>query len=361
MSIRSTLSRLVIAGAVAAFVQPAFAQRDTPEEAPVVRVVLLAGQSNMVGHASTELLESQATAPETSDHYDHLRDENGWIERDDVVIKFLDRSGPLTIGYGARGHTGLELELGWILGDHFDEPVVLVKAAWGGHSLYERFRPPSSGQARESFIQEKLEEARKRVRERNEKEGRTDPMPTRDDILASYGSSYRAMLNEIRPVLDNPGSVFPELAGARAELTGFVWFQGWNDMWGLGPEEYETNLEHLINDVRSELDAPDLPVVIGVMGQNGSEEPNERMRSVQDAQLAMNDKPEFDGTVRAIRTDELVDKEAERLFEGWEDHRDEWAKVGSDYPYHYYGSGIWYGRIGRAIGEAMLELIDQED
>ena len=30
-------------------------------------------------------------------------------------------------------------------GNHFKEPVLLIKAAWGGHSLYKNFRPPSAG------------------------------------------------------------------------------------------------------------------------------------------------------------------------------------------------------------------------
>ena len=32
--------------------------------------------------------------------------------------------------------------------------------------------------------------------------------------------------------------------------------------------------------------------------------------------------------------------------------------VGSDRPYHYLGSAIWYTRIGHSMGEAMLELLE---
>ena len=73
--------------------------------------------------------------------------------------------------------------------------------------------------------------------------------------------------------------------------------------------------------------------------------------------MAMNDVPEFKGNVKAFRTDLLVDKEAERLIAGWQNHFEEWKKVGSDRPYHYLGSAIWYTRIGHAMGEAMLELM----
>ncbi len=66
-----------------------------------------------------------------------------WKVRDDVFVKFLRRKGPLTVGYGSPGRTGVELEFGTAMGERFEEPVILVKAAWGGHSLVRNFRPPS--------------------------------------------------------------------------------------------------------------------------------------------------------------------------------------------------------------------------
>ena len=96
----------------------------------------------------TQLLEHQAKDPKTSKLFAHLRKDDKWIVRDDVFVKFLDRHGPLTIGYGSPGRTGVELEFGTVMGNHFEEPVILVKAAWGGHSLYKLFRSPSAGLSR---------------------------------------------------------------------------------------------------------------------------------------------------------------------------------------------------------------------
>ena len=51
-------------------------------------------------------------------------------------------------GYGSmhsRHHIGPELQIGHRLGNHFKEPVLLIKTAWGGKSLYKDFRPPSAG------------------------------------------------------------------------------------------------------------------------------------------------------------------------------------------------------------------------
>ncbi|RCS44013.1 sialate O-acetylesterase [Bremerella cremea] len=311
----------------------------------------------MEGKASNELLEYQATNDPTKAIYAPFRQDGKWIERDDVLIKFLNRQGPLTIGYGSPNKTGLELAFGFAMGEAYDEPVLLIKTAWGGHSLYQKFRPPSAGMPSEEVLAEELEQAKKRVRNNNEKRNRNDPLPTMEDIKAEYGISYKAMMEDVDTTLKNAGELFPELKGKQPHIAGFVWFQGFNDMFGdHAPKEYEQNLKHLIHDVRAAWHSPNLPVVIGALGQNGSSEPQPNMKKIQDAQLAMNEVPEFAGNVKTIRTDVLVDKTAEELFPDWEDHREAWQKVGSDRAYHYFGSGIWYNRIGQKLAETMLEL-----
>ena len=134
-----------------------------------------------------------------------------------------------------------------------------------------------------------------------------------EDIKKDYGSSYRNMMAEVKDVMDNSATMFPALKGKTLELAGFVWFQGWNDQYG-AENEYESNMKHFIKDVRKDLNAPKLPFVIAVMGQNGSKPATGAMLTIQKAQLAMNDVPEFKGNVKAIRTDVLVDKAAEELY-----------------------------------------------
>ena len=113
--------------------------------AETVKVFVLAGQSNMEGKAKMSLLEYQSTAPETKAEFAHLRGGDQWKRREDVYIKFLDRSGHLTVGFGSPNCIGPELEFGWTVGYHYEEPVLLIKTAWGGKSLYRDFRPPRSG------------------------------------------------------------------------------------------------------------------------------------------------------------------------------------------------------------------------
>jgi hypothetical protein len=41
-----------------------------------------------------------------------------------------------------------------MMGDHFNDPVVIIKAAWGGHSLVKLFRSPSAGLPSDEKLQE---------------------------------------------------------------------------------------------------------------------------------------------------------------------------------------------------------------
>jgi hypothetical protein len=169
------------------------------------------------------------------------------------------------------------------------------------------------------------------------------------------------MMAEVKSVQDDYATMFPALKGKKLELAGFVWFQGWNDMYApyAAQDEYASNLKHFIHDVRKDLNAPKLPFVIGVLGQNGSKPATGKMVTIQKAQLAMNDAPEFKGNVKAIRTDVLVDKTAEELYPNWKKNFEQWKLVGGDQAYHYLGSAIWFNRMGKAMVEAMLELLKE--
>ncbi len=322
-----------------------------------VKVFILAGQSNMEGKAANALFDHQAKDSKTQDFFAHLRQGDDWIVRDDVFIKFLNRRGPLTLGYGSPNKTGTELEFGYMMGEYFEQPVILIKTAWGGHSLFKMFRPPSAGLPAEDKLQTLLKNTRTNVEKKNQKNNRNDPLPTMEDITKPFGSSYRNMMSEVNDVLENFETMFPALKGKKAELAGFFWFQGFNDKFGDAPDEYEANMKHFIEDVRKDLNAPALPFVIAAIGTNASKTATGTTLTVRQAQMAMNDVPEFKGNVKAFRTDLLVDKAADELFPTWKQNVEQWKLTGSDRPYHYYGSAIWYTRIGHAAGEAMLELI----
>ncbi|MDP6506932.1 MAG: sialate O-acetylesterase, partial [Planctomycetota bacterium] len=123
-----------------------------------LKVFVLAGQSNMQGAGAIRAnprsrnggmgtLEYLVEAPSTAEHYRHLIDRDGnWVEREDVWIWYLDRKGKLRPGFGAHpGAIGPELQFGNVIGDYFENQVLLIKCAWGGKSLGRDFRPPSAG------------------------------------------------------------------------------------------------------------------------------------------------------------------------------------------------------------------------
>lgn len=300
----------------------------------------------MEGKAKMSLVDYQAQQPATAELFKHWRQDNQWIERDDVWIKFLERKGNLTVGYGSPKCIGPELEFGQVVGAHYKEQVLLIKTAWGGRSLYRDFRSPSAGLPPKEALEKMLAEQKKRKE-----------TATLEDITKPFGATYREMLTEIDTTLSKLKTHFPTYADQGYELAGFIWLQGWNDMINAdATAEYTSNLKHFINDVRKDLKAPKLPFVIGQMGVDG-DHPSAGVQKFKAAQAAVLDGPEFKGNVALVKTDAFWDTDAEAVYKkDWRKHVDEWNKVGSDYPFHYLGSAKTMLKMGHAFAEAVLEL-----
>jgi alpha-galactosidase len=315
-----------------------------------VKVFVLAGQSNMEGKGQMKVAEYQSEAPEYKEFYRHLKKDGKWVVREDVWINFLERRGNLTVGFGSPDCIGPELEFGNVMGDRFAEPVLLIKTAWGGRSLGRDFLSPGAKQPAAGQIRAIVEKENANPKKKKD--------VTPEELAERYGRSYREMLAEVRTALAELGRRFPAYRGQGYEIAGFVWFQGWNDL--INDEfasAYAANLEALIRDVRKDLGLPGLPVVIGQNGQNGFKPAEGGMKKVKEAQASMAQVADFRGNVRVVATDAFWDAEADKLFPTWRENKEAWDKVGSDYGYHYLGSVRTYCRIGRAFGEAMLELL----
>jgi alpha-galactosidase len=299
-----------------------------------VQVFILAGQSNMEGHGMIPAaanrnggkgsLEFLVKDPGTAARFAPLVDAKGnWRVRDDVWISYLDRKGPLTIGYGARtDFIGPELGFGWVVGDALDAPVLLIKCAWGGKSLAVDFRPPSAGKPPYSLGQKADAELAK------------DP--------AQLGKYYRETIALTKAALAKVKELVPGSDG-RYELAGFGWHQGWNDRINdKFTAEYETNMVCFIRDVRKELGAPKLPFVIAETGMSGLEEKHPRALGLMKAQAAVAVWPEFKGSVAFVGT---------RAF--WRPEDQSPNKQG----YHWNSNAETYYLIGEAMGQAMLKLV----
>jgi hypothetical protein len=326
---------------------PVLSQAGQPKP---IKVFILAGQSNMEGKAKLALAEFQAEQPATRDLYKHLRKDGKWSERKDVWIKYLKVHGNLTAGYGNPKSIGPELDFGAVVGDHFDEQVLLIKTAWGGRSLWRDFRSPSAGFPADKFLDKMLADLRKKM-----------PNATLDDVKKPFGQTYREMMTEVNGTLANLKTYFPDYAGQGYEIAGFAWFQGWNDMINAdATAEYTSNLKHFIRDVRKDLKVAKLPFVVGEMGVDGVKAGPGVVR-FKNAQAAVLEEADFKGNVAVVKTDVYWDLEAEAVFKkGWRENLDAWNKLGSDFPYHYLGSPKTMLRIGRAFGEAALELCGEK-
>lgn len=247
-----------------------------------------------------------------------------WIERDDVWIYSTapgKEKGALSVGFGKGSWFGPELGFGKVIGDEIDEPVLIIKTAWGGHSLGIKFRPPSSGQPKWEKTKFKKEDV---------------------------GTSYREMMKIIKEVSGNLETHFPHLKGHKVEFAGFGWHQGWNH--GGSAEmvsEYGENMANLIKDVRKELKADGLPFVVantGMIGGGGKGIRDE----LCEIQLSLGDPgkfPEFKGTVAAVDT---------RSFKRGNDESP------SGFGYHWNHNAESHWLVGESMGRAMVDLLKRK-
>ena len=337
----------VCAGAGLAEVpESAFNQNPWPaaKQGPV-KVFVLCGQSNMQGHAALRTLEYLIYNEETAKEYEHWKDRYGcWTERRDVWVWTTDgeRSGNLKPGYGASEKVlGPELGFGWVLGERLDEQVLLIKTCWGGRSVKRDFLPPSADLPPDEGLQQELDNAKKR-----------NPDTTMEEIKARYGKAYRDTIAHVGSVLGNLKEHFHGYDEKRGyELAGFVFFQGWNDMIDGAQREqkyatYTKRLATLIKDVRKDLKAPNLPVVIGELGAG-------QRGDFQAAQAAVAKLPEFEGNVKFVKTREFWEPEVEKMVDEGVWRGPDWVKfynVGSERGYHYLGSARIYYKMGKAFG-----------
>lgn len=299
--------RVVFAATLLLF--PLFGTTPSASGKGPIRVFILAGQSNMEGHAKIETFDYLADYPQTAPLLQKMRDKSGEPHKcDGAWISYFTGTGDnngegygrLTSGYGSRrnpaedgGKIGPEFTFGITMDDAFDEDVLIIKTAWGGKSLFYDYRPPSAGPYQQSDTD--------RERERNSPE--------------NAGHYYRLMIKHIKFVLSDIGRIIPDYKSDEGyEVAGFVWFQGFNDMVNRNAypektngkstnrfESYTQDLGHLIRDLRKDLNVPKLPVVIGVMGVGGRN-PNEKNAEFRNAMAATADIPDLQGTVTPIQT-----------------------------------------------------------
>ena len=278
-----------------------------------LKVLILAGQSNMQGWIGVSSLDSMADDPKTAPILKELCNADGkprvcqkvWISSigcagDDTT----EQKGKVTVGFGAQGDRfGPEFPFGIYMEKLLGEPILLIKTSWGGKSLHTDFRPPSAGPYVWSDFE--LTQCKRRG---------DDLEKDKADKVKATGVYYRLMIEHVRKVLADINRVVPDYDPKQGyELAGLLWFQGWNDLcadWTYdtrmqpgGYDMYGQLLAQFIRDVRKDLSAPKMPFVIGVVGMGGVKEGSKPpMLYFCQAQAAPASLPEFQGNVVAVQT-----------------------------------------------------------
>ena len=372
-----------------------------------VQVFILAGQSNMQGHAHVRTFEHIGMDPATKPLLAEMQNADGsprvcervWISS--IGCADAEQTGRLTTGFGASQNgpkIGPEFTFGITMEKLVDCPILLIKTSWGGKSLNTDFRSPSAGPY--VFNETQLATFKKQGK---------DIAAIRAEKEMATGVNYRLMIEHTKRVLADIKRVVPIYDAAQGyELAGFVWFQGWNDMVDSstypnrdmpgGYDAYSNAMAHFIRDVRTDLKTPNLPFVIGVLGVGGPVDKygpdQQRYKPIhQNFRLAMAapaNLPEFKGNVATLLAEEYWDLELSNakakvdgikqqakklateakiepdeqkalieklLAEGLTEREREVIEKGiSNFEFHYLGSAKILGGIGKGLAETMVEL-----
>ena len=403
-----------------------------------VRVYILAGQSNMEEKAGFQPLAWQVGQDEYKDRYTHLikdgdhaafskqyqasiakdpkKPEYAFSERKDVWMSNHGRTGNLSADYlKTNSKFGLEVNFGHEVGNQYDEQVLIIKTAWGGRSIHRGYRPPSAIPSEAELKSEwdaivaeqqakkekalaeypkKLADFEKKLADfeqakaagtlkKNQKAPRKPQDPNTqksrgpqnfEEHKESYGSDYRNMISEVKEALAQIKTNFPGYKDQGYDIKGFVWFQGYNDMFAEeARNNYGKNLVKLIKDVKKELNAPHAKAIIGQMGHNGDlkglyQETEDKATgkmvmsgngAIRKAQLEASQHADIKNFTALVRTAPFWDMEADAIYTGpgsWQKDFAKWQQFGADRPYHYYGSPWFFSQVGTAFGKAMIGL-----
>lgn len=269
--------------------------------------------------------------------YPYLMNDRGqWVPRDDVWYKgVIAAAGSRWLGVSG-GRIGPELGFGHVVGNHYDEPVLILKTSQGNRSLSWDFLAPGSGRFEYGG---KIYAAYKESPLSWEKG--TDPKP----INWYAGKQYDDCFSAAHDVLDNFDEQFPHWKGRGYKIEGFAWWQGDKDRYNEGHAiQYEKNLVHLIKTLRAEFKAPDAKFVVATLGQTAKDSAKGNEKLILESQLGVDGNsgkyPEFKGNVATVYTHPLSQGGASNS--------------------HYNGNAQTYMDVGLAMGKAAVELMKKK-
>ncbi|UZO82237.1 sialate O-acetylesterase [Aquimarina sp. ERC-38] len=267
-----------------------------------VQVVLLAGQSNMVGHGNYDELSAS------------VKDRIEKVASRVLVTDFRNRPKPLsevdgkqTEKYPFSKHFGPELFMGLTLAEKYpDHQFLMIKTATGGTSLHGAWNPDWSQE--KANISEKGE-VRKKLQ-----------------LYAKHIDNSKVHLKRLLT------------EGKKYKIMGIGWLQGENDAGKpIAANNYKVNLQNLISSYRKEFGIADLPFIIGQINVP----PRKYAEGPEQVRTAMLEVAKADKKVAIVTT---------KPDKPWTDYPKHPDNV------HYNAEG--QKKLGIAFGEKLINLMD---
>jgi hypothetical protein len=178
-----------------------------------IKTYIIAGQSNAVGGAWPPYPPGELLDPQSSLYNYRLAGGAGVLESSHwEQVRTLWPSPPYNVSFGVEITFAHEME------QRLGQPIAIIKVAADGSNLHERWRP-------------------------------------------SVNELYPWMLEKVQSSLGGLTQ-----AGYAPDLAGMIWIQGETDaVWDFWASQYQANLHELVDTLRDDLDAAELPIALNLL------------------------------------------------------------------------------------------------
>lgn len=355
-----------------------------------VKVFIMLGQSNMVGLgliAPRGTKHPLETAVKEKKLYPFLLDDTGnWAERKDVRNVFIMSDNGATslvhnewlkvgagLHYRMKLFMGVEYSVGHLLGNAYENPVMLLKCCVGNRSMGHDLLPPGSKGYDFTIKDKKGVETIYTYAGYGEspmrwpKGDKPVPVPAAPNAKVKYSSGYGKDWGKSADVVNpwhagiqydwdigNAKKALAELdkyyPGAKShEVAGFFLWQGEKDSGDAAlSAHYEENLLCFIKSVRKEFNVPNAPFVLATLGEcekGMKTSPDQGITSnrahILNGHLAVDGAsgkyPEFKGNVATVYTHPIAQ--------------------GGEGNAHYGKNAEVYMDVGLEMGKEMIRLL----
>lgn len=170
-----------------------------------------------------------------NNHYANEKSSN--TSSNDPIIDGVLLHAPLTMNTsmayiaGTKHTFGPEIQIGHVLGNTYDHPIIIVKAGWHDRSLAKDW---------------------------------------------SNGYQWYNFLNTLEKTIQNLHIILNDTSykhhnNINIEYLGFIWWQGYSDcINGMYRNQYQDNLVSFFNQIRTKIRQPQLPIIVVELGYSGA-------------------------------------------------------------------------------------------